>query len=583
MTHGQRSSAHEDTLPKSLDRLLADLDLAISSQRTALQQLRDQWHARQIRVVVLGEAKRGKSSLINALAGRPLLPTGVLPVTSVVTVVRKDPRRSLVVTYQDGRTALGELDTIAEYVTDERNPANLRRISSVEVLVPDLPWPASVLVVDTPGTGSVDGRHDQVASDAEGTMDVGLMVLTSDPPVSAREQRLIEDAASQAAELLVAINKSDLLSDDDLEVVVGYTRDVVAKTIGRPTDVIAVSTKNAAFKPHPGLSQIRDLVTSLATDPERHTLARSIRTRARRLIQGERDEVAVRLSLARLASAQAPERAALFTLAIDEARGQYQDCADVVSAGIRRLNAALDRSCGSEIAILEETLLREVERLADGRRIDRETEADFVAAMTMRATEHAESWRQKCAEQVQRDLEAIGQRATAIRGSALAQLRASAHELLGVDLAMALESISLPSDPRFFYLGSAVPDAASALATLVRRQLPPTLRRRAASMYLRDRAILLADRQLGRARGDLRQRLVEAERLLLAEVGSAMNELLDRLEHAAETALGTTREQRLLDEREREWARAADLLDEALRWTSDSPAPGAPSRGTEAR
>jgi len=43
--------------------------------------LRDRLASRRLRVLVAGEAKRGKSTLVNALLGRPLLPTGVPPLT----------------------------------------------------------------------------------------------------------------------------------------------------------------------------------------------------------------------------------------------------------------------------------------------------------------------------------------------------------------------------------------------------------------------------------------------------------------------------------------------------------------------
>lgn len=45
------------------------------------------WHERRLGVLVAGEAKRGKSTLVNPLLGRPVLPTGVIPVTAVATTV----------------------------------------------------------------------------------------------------------------------------------------------------------------------------------------------------------------------------------------------------------------------------------------------------------------------------------------------------------------------------------------------------------------------------------------------------------------------------------------------------------------
>jgi hypothetical protein len=57
-------------------------------------------------VACLGQFKRGKSTVLNALVGCPLLPTGVIPVTSVVTVLRHGPSPPrAVVHFTDGRTS----------------------------------------------------------------------------------------------------------------------------------------------------------------------------------------------------------------------------------------------------------------------------------------------------------------------------------------------------------------------------------------------------------------------------------------------------------------------------------------------
>ncbi len=39
-------------------------------------------------VACIGQFKRGKSTLLNALVGQPLLPSGIIPITTAVTVLR---------------------------------------------------------------------------------------------------------------------------------------------------------------------------------------------------------------------------------------------------------------------------------------------------------------------------------------------------------------------------------------------------------------------------------------------------------------------------------------------------------------
>lgn len=48
-------------------------------------------------LVVLGQFKRGKTSLMNALVGQPLRPTGVLPVTSAITSLRFGSRQRAII------------------------------------------------------------------------------------------------------------------------------------------------------------------------------------------------------------------------------------------------------------------------------------------------------------------------------------------------------------------------------------------------------------------------------------------------------------------------------------------------------
>jgi ribosome biogenesis GTPase A len=74
-----------DALAGALNELAA---LGTAQDRQQIAALRDRLNAARLRVLVAGEAKRGKSTLINALLGRAVLPAGVTPLTAVATTVR---------------------------------------------------------------------------------------------------------------------------------------------------------------------------------------------------------------------------------------------------------------------------------------------------------------------------------------------------------------------------------------------------------------------------------------------------------------------------------------------------------------
>src|ERR1700678_1408830 len=89
-----------DALATALDELAA---LGTDRDREQLGTVRGRLDEARLRVLVVGEAKRGKSTLINALLGRPVLPTGVTPLTAVTTTVRYGDDQGAEARFLDGQ------------------------------------------------------------------------------------------------------------------------------------------------------------------------------------------------------------------------------------------------------------------------------------------------------------------------------------------------------------------------------------------------------------------------------------------------------------------------------------------------
>ena len=123
------SRSHMGTLPSrrpeavSVDpQLQLALDTAAEiSQRykiSSLEPLLNSCHsalvAEEITVAILGRFKAGKSTFVNALVGRPLLPVGVVPVTTVVTEIRFGPLECAQVRFLDGHVEEVSPEEIAQ-------------------------------------------------------------------------------------------------------------------------------------------------------------------------------------------------------------------------------------------------------------------------------------------------------------------------------------------------------------------------------------------------------------------------------------------------------------------------------------
>ena len=138
-------------------------------------------------VACLGQFKRGRSTLINALLEHDLLPTGVLPVTAVVTVVRWGEHASARVRLRDGDWRPIALGEVADYVAEDRNPENAKGVMGVEVFAPSVLLRGGMCLVDTPGIGSVFAENTGATRDFVPHIDAVLVVLGADPPISGAE------------------------------------------------------------------------------------------------------------------------------------------------------------------------------------------------------------------------------------------------------------------------------------------------------------------------------------------------------------------------------------------------------------
>lgn len=492
-----------------------------------------QWFARTVRIAVLGEAKRGKSSLINALLGCDVLPTGVLPVTSIETEVRRGPLDSATVCFASGHSEAVPLSAVVDYVSEDRNSGNRLGVQSVVVTVAVSSTPESLVFIDTPGTGSLQERHDVVAEMASGRMDIAVFVVAADAPLSAREHELLVRATELSVALLIVVAKSDLLTVDELATVVAYTEQQAARATGGPVPVMTVSTRAGDGR---DVDAVRQAVVTVGRDRADETLRRSLAGRAGRLVAAELDNVAIADSLAAMDGQQARERAALFTAALDTTRRDVASLAEVIAAGVRRTNRELDEQRNERVRGLARSLRERVDPLVERWVQGLDDQDAGMTALTREATVAAEAWRQQAAATVVASLEDIAHRVGRMAEASLAELRDVARDALGVTLTAEPVPFELPADPRFFYIEGTSVDAAAAVANLVRARLPRGLRRSVARARLTDAAGALADRQLGRARGDLRLRTADAEWLLISQATAIVDGLLDRLRRAVDLA-----------------------------------------------
>lgn len=183
-------------------------------------------------LVAAGQFKRGKSTVINALLGEPLVPAGVVPLTSVVTVIQSGAAPAAYATLRYGEKRQIQIAELGDYVTERGNPANTKSIERVIVEYPSAWLADGVRLVDTPGIASVYEHNTDETRKYLPQADAVLFIASVDQPVSRAELDFLRDIRRYASKIFCLLNKTDYLRPDELQESLAFSVRAIRDALG---------------------------------------------------------------------------------------------------------------------------------------------------------------------------------------------------------------------------------------------------------------------------------------------------------------------------------------------------------------
>ena len=525
-----------------LDELLLLADgLLAESPRRHLAAARTRLAEDRFNLVVLGEFKRGKSTLINALLGRNVLPTGVVPLTSVVTTISAGDRDRLRVYFTDGAVQERPLDVLAEYVTEERNPGNARGVEVARVELEHELLRGGLELVDTPGIGSIHSHNTEVARGFLPRVDAALCVLDAGQPLSEGERELFREAAERVPRLLPVINKIDHLDRADRDVAIEFIRSALCDLLG--VDVVELFAVSARRRE--GLAPLATRLRKLAAEERQALLLRSIaqvaRSAAGEIAQAARFESrAIELPLDQLGS-----RAEMFERRIAELRTARAEARDLLERGVDRalselVNEPLERYARREEFRLRAELGKHLEELGaklSPRELSDELEGWIDATIRSEFERLIPRFEATIADQL---TELERRYASRIEGI-LELVQQAAEDVFGVRASEVLPETGLRAPSRFSFKLRDVEHALDLIVGFGRTITPGALGRRLVVRDAEQRLIEMTDRHAGRLRSELAGRVTETVREYERELSAAIDEATEAIRGAIERATADRR------------------------------------------
>ena len=516
-------------------------------------------------VSVIGEFKRGKSTLVNALLADEVVPMGVLPLTAVATEISFGERGAVVV-HRDGRSYDIAPDDISEFVTEEGNPENERQVARVELRVPARLLEAGVVLVDTPGLGSIYRHNDEEARRALLDADGAILVLSADAPLSAQELELVGVLAERQAPTFFVLNKIDHLAADEAQQVRRFVTDTMAAELGRQERLWCLSAR-AALIARTGVRAVLAMpevgghgesdesgdfaafeaafVQFVTNDLVRARLVTARRELAR-LGRALDDAISVESAALALDAETLGRRVGEFAAAAADQRQAFEDERTLLARDVGALMEELAERLFGFARTAPANWIETLQGVARSAPLG-QLEAELQRSVQVAVQEGFEGFRQAEADRVEDAWSALAERFRARTEARVNRVRAAAADLFTVSLpAVAVPEVSGERE-QFFYLFLHIDPLGEELLRVLRRLLPPRFRRRRLLTRARAQLDREFDKHAGRARWDLSQRLDSVRRRF--EV--AMSEELDNAIGTITAAAGRAEELARLSAAER--------------------------------
>jgi predicted GTPase len=502
-----------------------------------------------LNVAVLGEFKRGKSSLINALVGEAILPVGIVPLTSVITLIQYGRTPKIDVHLVDGKVLEVPKEQLAAFATEVGNPDNTKGVQRIEIALPAKLLVQGVRLIDTPGVGSVVAHNTATTEAYLGEIDAGIVVLAADQPASQAEMAFLKDVETYIPRLLFVLNKADRLTESELSESIDFTSRALAGRSGQPLLMFptsatrameAVQRGDAELLEKSGLPTLERTLLRLITTDRQLVLAEAAERAIARV--GEQVTALLSLEVRTLRLDQEERRAAVTALEALLRRGREQRAQIDLRLKVE-VEQMVRRKLLDEIAALPGKVLPNLHRDLDGQKealrqaSGGQREQMLDAWLNERIRHTFAAWRPEEEGAILAEVRSIAVRYAEEINALLAGTWAQVARVLGTEAPQVVAPELELSETNFrLKTHEDVEILLDIGLRWLRRLLPSGL---AVSMLLgkaHERLEQLVDRHCGRLRHALETQIGTTTRLIRVEIGKDLDRLVEVLSEVRQEA-----------------------------------------------
>ncbi len=214
-------------------------NLEMENSQTTLHELNERIKHDRFNLAVLGEFRRGKSTLINALLRTPVLPSDIVPTTASVNRITYDLQPRAKVEYLDGSTQDIPIEDLSDYATQDGDKSD--NVREVTVWYPTVYCANNVDIFDTPGLND-SPEMTSATMDVISKMDIAIFTLAANVNFSMSECEFIGEKllTSNVGRVIFVITRMGGYTKEEQSRIIASVRKRIEKMVlAKAEDVLA--------------------------------------------------------------------------------------------------------------------------------------------------------------------------------------------------------------------------------------------------------------------------------------------------------------------------------------------------------
>jgi small GTP-binding protein len=529
-----------DTIENITDLIKVDTE-AVDNR---LLMVKEQLIANCFNLVILGQFKRGKTTLINSLIGKEILPSSVVPLTSVVTILKYSEEVSCVVSMEDGSEKNIRIEELSDYVTEKGNPKNIRGVRCARIGYPSPFLEKGILLVDTPGVGSTFLHNTETTYEFLDHLDAALFLMSADVPISQVEKELLDTIKGSTQKIFFVLNKIDNLTPKEIEEIASFNKQVLEEMgftvqeiwpISAREALKAKTTNNDVQLSQSGLLNLEDALGSFLSLEKGKIVLNTTISKTKRVISQKLSQIAIERKTMEASGEELENKINTFRQLVANLKQDREDMKYL-------LKGELDKMClkvEEMLKILEE---KETPRIKQCLTDFYEKNPDLNPTVLRDEMQKVikdeivkgfDAFRKDAEKVISNNIQETFNRFTRRSNNIIAEFKTAAEILFEVSMEQCEFSVELARDSGFYYMVQEyTAPTEEEVKSILRTFLPKSLSRKMVLNEMMERVSSDVSRNCGRIRSDLTIRISKTIDYYSKQLKDLGNDLIAQIEQA---------------------------------------------------